>query len=180
MRARKDHTEGGTAGTENRNRSNSSIPQPQSIRTGATLHLARRRVHEGMAIEVSTTLCLFAVQVVGCNSSMDATSLLTAGNFLLTHELLCLPLFLEALVAYNGVGNRLLSSADVGKELWICLYGCQTPAQHWIKILHPCVQRFYPVLRLGSGGRLLRHFQPPTLHWIHFSLRWGLFCLQSV
>ena len=24
---------------------------------------------------------------------------------------------------------------------------------------------------LGSGGRLLRHFQAPTLHWIHFSLR---------
>ena len=38
-------------------------------------------------------------------------------------------------------------------------------------ILHPSVQEFYPVLGLGSGGRLLRHFQIPTLHWIHVSLR---------
>ena len=51
------------------------------------------------------------------------------------------------------------------------LYGCQPQAQHWIKILHPWVQEFYPVLGLGSGGRLLRHFQAPTLHWIHVSLR---------
>ena len=51
------------------------------------------------------------------------------------------------------------------------LYWCQTPAQHWRKILHPWVQEFYPVLGLGSGGRLLRHSQTPTLHWIHFSLR---------
>ena len=41
-------------------------------------------------------------------------------------------------------------------------------------ILHPWVQefyQFYPVLGLGSGERLLRHFQTPTLHWIHVSLR---------
>ena len=57
------------------------------------------------------------------------------------------------------------------EELWISLYGCQTPAQHRIKILHPWVQEVYPVLGLGSGGRLLRHFQTPTLHWIHVSLR---------
>ena len=51
----------------------------------------------------------------------------------------------------------------------LSLCGCQTPAQHWIKILHPWVQEFYPVLGLGSGGRLLRHFQTPTLYVIHFS-----------
>ena len=28
-----------------------------------------------------------------------------------------------------------------------------------------------PVLGLGSGGRLLRHFQTPDLYWINFSLR---------
>ena len=49
------------------------------------------------------------------------------------------------------------------------LYVCQTPAQHWIKILHPWVQEFYPVLGLGSGGRLLRHLHTPTLHCINFS-----------
>ena len=27
------------------------------------------------------------------------------------------------------------------------------------------------VLGLGSGGSLLKHFQTPTLHWRHFSLR---------
>ena len=42
------------------------------------------------------------------------------------------------------------------------------------KILPPWDQEFYPVLGLGSGGRLLRHFQTPTLHWICFSLVRGL------
>ena len=35
----------------------------------------------------------------------------------------------------------------------------------------PWVQKFYPVLGLGSGGRLLMHFQTPILYWINFSLR---------
>ena len=47
----------------------------------------------------------------------------------------------------------------------------QTPAQYWIKIVHPWVQKLYPVLGLGSGERLLWHFQAPVLHWITFSLR---------
>ena len=34
-------------------------------------------------------------------------------------------------------------------ELFSPYFGCQTPAQHWIKILHLWVQEFYPVL--GSG-----------------------------
>ena len=43
------------------------------------------------------------------------------------------------------------------------LCGCQTPAQHWIKILHPWVQEFYPVLGLGSeksfwGMTRLQHY----------------------
>ena len=61
----------------------------------------------------------------------------------------------------------------VGVLGWVVfsLYGRQTPARHWIKNLHPRVQEFYPVLGLGSGGRLLRHFQTPTLGWIHVSLR---------
>ena len=46
------------------------------------------------------------------------------------------------------------------------LWGCQTPAQYWIKIAHPWVQKFYPVLGLGSGERLLWHFQTPVLYWI--------------
>ena len=28
-----------------------------------------------------------------------------------------------------------------------------------------------PVLGLGSGGKLLRHFQTPVLYWKNFSLR---------
>ena len=31
----------------------------------------------------------------------------------------------------------------------LSLRGCRTPAQYWIKILHPWVQKFYPVLGLG-------------------------------
>ena len=56
------------------------------------------------------------------------------------------------------------------------LRGCQTPAQYWIKFLHPWVQKFYPVLGLGSGERLLWHFQTPVLYWIKFqSASWGDF-----
>ena len=50
-------------------------------------------------------------------------------------------------------------------------WGCQTPAQYWITIVHPWVQKFYPVLGLGSEGRLLWHFQTPALYWTNFSPR---------
>ena len=39
---------------------------------------------------------------------------------------------LPALEVYKNQTSR--------EELWISLYGCQTPTQHWIKILHPWVQ----------------------------------------
>ena len=47
------------------------------------------------------------------------------------------------------------------------------PAQYWIKIMHPWVQKVYPVLGLGSGRRLLWHFQTPVLYWINISLRFN-------
>ena len=53
----------------------------------------------------------------------------------------------------------------------VCLWWWQTAVQHWIKLLHPWVQKLYPVLGLGSGGRLLEHCQTPVLYWMHFSLR---------
>ena len=37
--------------------------------------------------------------------------------------------------------------------------------------MHPWVQKFYPVLGLESGERLLWHFQTPVLYWINFSLQ---------
>ena len=37
----------------------------------------------------------------------------------------------------------------------LALGGCQTPAQYWIKIVHPWVHKFYPVLGRQSGERLL-------------------------
>ena len=46
----------------------------------------------------------------------------------------------------------------------LSLRGSQTPAQYWIKIVHPQVQKFYPVLGLRSVRSLLRHFQPPVLY----------------
>ena len=49
------------------------------------------------------------------------------------------------------------------------LWGFQTAAQCWIKIVHPWAQRFYPVLALESARRLLWHF--PVLYWMNFSLR---------
>ena len=39
-----------------------------------------------------------------------------------------------------------------------------------MNIVRPWVQKFYPVLRLGSGGKL-RRFQTPVLYWINFCLR---------
>ena len=55
----------------------------------------------------------------------------------------------------------------------LALGGCQTPAQYWIKIVHPWVQKFYPVLGLGSGERLLWHFQTPVLYWINSGCEWA-------
>ena len=49
--------------------------------------------------------------------------------------------------------------------------GGQTPAQHWIKTVHTCIQKLHLVLRLWSGGRLLEHFQTPALYWINFRLQ---------
>ena len=49
----------------------------------------------------------------------------------------------------------------------LSLWGWQTAAQYWIKVLHAWVQKLYPILGLGSGGKLLRHFQTPVLHWIN-------------
>ena len=45
------------------------------------------------------------------------------------------------------------------------LWGCQSPAQYRIKIVHPWVQIFYPVLGLGCGGRPSKGFQTPVLYW---------------
>ena len=58
-------------------------------------------------------------------------------------------------------------SADVSDSQTFSMRGCQTPARYWIKFCHPWVQELYPVLGLGSGGRLLyilRHFQTPALY----------------
>ena len=46
----------------------------------------------------------------------------------------------------------------------LSLRGRQTPAQYWIKIMHPWVQKIYPVLGLGSLGMLLRQFHTPILY----------------
>ena len=67
------------------------------------------------------------------------------------------------------MGDRFLSSAGAG-GIVLGLGGCQTPAQYWIKIVHPWVQKFYPVLGLGSGERLV-YFQTPVLYRINFGLR---------
>ena len=53
----------------------------------------------------------------------------------------------------------------------LALWGCQTPARYWIKIVHPWVQKFHPALGLGSGEGFLWHFRTPVLFWINFGLR---------
>ena len=68
--------------------------------------------------------------------------------------------------SWPRAGDRFLSSVGTGRTCDLSLWGCQTPAQYWIKILHPKVQKFYPVLGLGSGRRLLGHFQTPVLNWM--------------
>ena len=75
--------------------------------------------------------------------------------------------FLSPFASSSGgkqrMGDRFLSSAGTGKRIALSPRGCRTPAQHWIKIVHPWVQKFYPVRGLGSGGRLIRGFQTPIL-----------------
>ena len=59
----------------------------------------------------------------------------------------------------NTLSNNRLSAQTPSPLLGRAqIWGGRTPAQHWIKIVHPWVQKFYPVLVLGSGGRLLRRF----------------------
>ena len=79
----------------------------------------------------------------------------------------------ETSFSRGAVGDQFLPSAVARRGIVLALSGCQTPAQFWIKIVHPWVQRFYPMLRLGSGGRLLWHFQTPILYWINFSQQKG-------
>ena len=61
--------------------------------------------------------------------------------------------FLGIGIAAISIGNRFLSSAGKSCVLPIRV---PNPGQHWIIILHPWVAEVYPVLGLGSGGRLLR------------------------
>ena len=51
-------------------------------------------------------------------------------------------------------GKPIFVQCVLGRAV-LSLCGCQTTAQHWIKILHPGVQEFYPVLGLGSGEIVL-------------------------
>ena len=72
----------------------------------------------------------------------------------------------------SNMGDRFSSSAGTGKH---CTLSMRVPHPYPVldtkKIVHPWVQNFYPVLRLGSGGRLLSGFQTPVLYWINLSLR---------
>ena len=69
-------------------------------------------------------------------------------------------------VPQRGI-SFMLPVADMGDRFYpvrmlggfvLALCGCQTPAQYWIEIVHPWVQKFYPVLGQGSGERRLWHF----------------------
>ena len=62
-----------------------------------------------------------------------------------------------------SVGDRFYPALVLGGVV-LSLWGCQTPAQYWIKLSHPWVQQFYTVLGLGSGGRLLGHSQTLMLY----------------
>ena len=68
------------------------------------------------------------------------------------------------------MGDRFLSSAGAGGS---CARPMRLPDPSPVldKIMHPWVQKFYPVLGLGSGEKLLWHFQTPVLYWINFGLR---------
>ena len=75
------------------------------------------------------------------------------------------------------MGHRFLSSAGVGKSS-VLPTQVPNPSPTLDKNL-AWVQEFHPVLGLGSGGRLLRHFQTPTLHWIHLSATVGETSLRA-
>ena len=69
------------------------------------------------------------------------------------------------------MGDQILSSAGTGKN---CALSMRFPDRSPVldkNRVQPWVQKFYPVLGLGPGERLLWHFQTPVLYWINFSLR---------
>ena len=68
------------------------------------------------------------------------------------------------------LGDRFLSSTGTGKNCALSMR-LSNPSPVLDKNRAPMVQEFYTGLGLGSGGRLLRHFQTPVLYWINFSLR---------
>ena len=68
------------------------------------------------------------------------------------------------------MGGRLLSSAGAGGS---CARPMRLPDPSPVldKNSAPMAPGILSVLGLGSGERLLWHFQTPVLYWINFSLR---------
>ena len=72
--------------------------------------------------------------------------------------------------APRALGDQFLSSAGTGTN---CALSMRAPNPGTVLGNDPAhmVQEFYPVLELGSGERLLWHFQTPVLHCMNFCLR---------
>ena len=54
------------------------------------------------------------------------------------------------------MGDRFFPVLVLG--IVLSLWGCQTPAQHWIKIVHPSVQKLYPILGVGVWRKAPKAF----------------------
>ena len=59
-------------------------------------------------------------------------------------------------------GDRFLSSAGTGKN---CVLSMRVPNPSPV-LDNECAPMGPEISRLGSGGRLLKHFQTPILYWI--------------
>ena len=77
-------------------------------------------------------------------------------------------------------GRPILSSAGTGKNCALPLWGCQAPAQHWIKIVHSQVQKFYPVLGLGSWRKAPKAFPDSSSVLDKISVCADFFLLRSI
>ena len=64
--------------------------------------------------------------------------------------------------------------SQAASDFWVSLKIERSSQRPWPQVATAarfCGCSDHGTLSWGSRGRVLRHFQTPTLHWIHFSLR---------
>ena len=110
--------------------------------------------------------------------------LLTIASWLFTIEQICLQLRFGPSLLTIGIvllmveyfmGNRFYPVLVLGR-IELFLWGCRTPAQYWIKIVHLSVQKFFPILWLGFWRKAPKGF--PDSSSVLDKFQSAILCLQ--